>query len=523
MSGAPDSCAANRERGIRSGARPRVELEGIRKRFGRVVALDSVHLEVAPGEIHAIAGENGAGKSTLARILDGFMPADEGRMEIDGELYRPHSPRDAQARGIGMVHQHFMLIPTMTALENAILGDEPGRLGLLDRRKGRALFTEVGEQFGLDLDPDRRVERMSVGERQRLEILKVLWRGARLLILDEPTTVLTPQESRALFETMRRLATGGTSIILITHRLPEILEHADRVTILRRGQVVSSTSVQELDERELVRRMVGREPAAIDPAPRLAPGDVALVLRDVRDDAPSGEKPRLNGIFLQVREGEIVGVAGVEGNGQRELEMVITGMQSFRGEIRLRGVPIADQSPAQLRRLGLAHIPGDRREAGVIDGMTAAENLILGKQREPRFRRGIALDHDAIFAHARKRMKAFEVVPDEPAAPVRIFSGGNQQKLVLAREIEGNPPVLLAVHPTRGVDVATQEAIHQRILDLRDQRGACLLISSDLSEVLRLADRIFVLVRGQWRGEFARGAADEEALGLCMTGEDVRR
>jgi simple sugar transport system ATP-binding protein len=198
-------------------------------------------------------------------------------------------------------------------------------------------------------------------------------------------------------------------------------------------------------------------------------------------------------------------------------------MQSFRGEIRLHGAPIADQSPSQLRRLGLAHIPGDRREAGVIDGMTAAENLILGKQREPRFRRGIALDHDAIFAHARKRMKAFEVVPDDPAAPVRIFSGGNQQKLVLAREIEGNPPVLLAVHPTRGVDVATQEAIHQRILDLRDQRGACLLISSDLSEVLRLADRIFVLVRGQWRGEFARGQADEEALGLCMTGEDVRR
>jgi len=346
-----------------------------------------------------------------------------------------------------------------------------------------------------------------------------LWRGSRLLILDEPTTVLTPQESRALFETIRLLTDGGASVLLITHRLPEILEHAHRVTVLRRGKVVSSTSIEELDERELARRMVGREPAAIDPSPRLAAGDVALVLRDVREIPARGEVARLDGIFLQVREGEIVGIAGVEGNGQRELEMVIAGMQAYRGEIRLRGVPVADQSPAQLRRRGLAHIPGDRRESGVIDSMTAAENLVLGKQREPRFRRGIAVDRSAILAHARERMETFDVVPQEPSAPVRIFSGGNQQKIVLAREIEGNPAVLLAVHPTRGVDIATQEAIHRRILDLRDQRGACLLISSDLSEILRLADRIFVLVRGQWRGVFARGEADEEALGLCMTGE----
>lgn len=514
--------AVNRERAIGSGPRPRIRLENISKRFGHVVAVDSVDLEIAPGEIHALAGENGAGKSTLARIVDGLVHPDEGRMEIDGELYRPQSPRDAQARGIGMVHQHFMLIPTMTALENAILGDEPVRIGVLDRKTSRTLFKDVADRFGLELDPDRVVERMSVGERQRLEILKVLWRGSRLLILDEPTTVLTPQESGALFETIRRLADGGATVILITHRLQEILEHAHRVTVLRRGKVVSSARVDELNERELARQMVGREPAAIDPSPRLAPGDVALVLRDVREIPAPREQSRLNGIFLQVREGEIVGIAGVEGNGQRELEMVIAGMQAYRGEIRLRGVRVADQSPAQLRRLGLAHIPGDRREAGVIDGMTAAENLVLGRQREPRFRRGMALDRNAILAHARERMESFEVVPKEPAALLRIFSGGNQQKVVLAREIEGNPPVLLAVHPTRGVDIATQEAIHRRILDLRDHRGACLLISSDLSEILRLADRIFVLVRGQWRGEFARGEANEEALGLCMTGEDSR-
>ena len=514
--------AANRERSARSGARPRARLENISKRFGHMVAVDSVDLEIAPGEIHALAGENGAGKSTLARILDGLVHPDEGRMEIDGTLYRPQSPRDAQARGIGMVHQHFMLIPTMTALDNAILGHEPARMGVLDRKTSRTLIKDVADRFGLEIDPDRVVETMSVGERQRLEILKVLWRGSRLLILDEPTTVLTPQESRALFETLRRLAAGGAAVVLITHRLPEILEYAHRVTILRRGKLISTTPVNELNEQELARQMVGREPVAIDPSPRLSPGDVALVLRDVREVPAPRESARLNGIFLQVREGEIVGIAGVEGNGQRELERVIGGMQAYRGEIRLRGVRVADQSPAQLRRLGLAHIPGDRREAGVIDGMSAAENLLLGKQREPRFRHGLAFDRKAILAHARERMESFEIVPKEPSALVRIFSGGNQQKLVLAREIEGNPPVLLAVHPTRGVDIATQESIHRRILDLRDQRGACLLISSDLSEILRLADRIFVLVRGQWRGVFVRGDADEETLGLCMTGEDSR-
>jgi simple sugar transport system ATP-binding protein len=508
------------EPSLRRTKRTMVLLENISKRFGPVVALDSVDLDVAPGEIHAIAGENGAGKSTLARILDGLERPDTGRMHIDGERYRPRGPRDAELRGIGMVHQHFMLIPTMTALDNAILGDEPVHAaGMLDRKRSRQLFLDVAERYGLDLDPGRRVENMSVGERQRLEILKVLWRGARVLILDEPTTVLTPQESRALYETIHTLAQGGTSAILITHRLPEILEHADRVTILRRGKVVSTTSAGESSERELARQMVGREPAAIDPKPRLAPGDVALVLRDVREILPRREAPRLNGIFLQVREGEIVGIAGVEGNGQRELEMVITGMQPYRGEIRLRGTPIADLSPAKLRRLGLAHIPGDRREAGVIDGMTAAENLVLGKVRERRFRHGAALDRRAILGHARERIEAFAIVPENPSAPLRIFSGGNQQKIVLARETEGNPPVLLAVHPTRGVDIATQEAIHQRILDLRDHRGACLLISSDLSEVLRLADRIFVLVRGQWKGQFSRGGANEETLGLCMTGE----
>jgi ABC-type uncharacterized transport system ATPase subunit len=496
-----------------------VRMQGIVKRYPGVVAVDGVDFECRRGEIHALAGENGAGKSTLMKVLYGLTRPDAGAMELDGIPFAPTGPREALARGVGMVHQHFMLIPTFTALENAMLGEEPLRAHLaLDRDRCRRRLEETAERYGLDVAPAAKVEELSVGEKQRLEILKVLLRGARILVLDEPTAVLVPTEVRALFRTLRKLAAEGASIIFITHKLEEVVRGADRVTVMRRGRFVGTRPAAETDKTTLVRMMVGRDPAPRDPNPRGAPGEVLLRLRGVSEVPRREGAARLRSVDLDVRAGEIVGIAGVEGNGQRELVEIVAGLRPHRGTAEFRGRDLAGLDASALRRLGLAHVPEDRLLAGLIPSMTVAENLVLGKQRQRRFRSGLGFAPRAIQDYARERIAAFDVRPPSPALLGEALSGGNQQKLVIAREAEGDPAFLLAAHPTRGVDVGAQEAIHAKLLELRERGTAVLLVSADLSEILHLSDRILVLYAGGIAGEFACGEADEERLGTLMIG-----
>lgn len=496
---------------------PGIRLRGILKQYPGVTAVDHVDFECPQGEIHALAGENGAGKSTLMRILYGMTRPDAGTMELEGKPYAPAHPREALARGVGMVHQHFMLIPTFTVLDNAMLGDEPLRAGRLHRDAVRERLEETGARFGLELDPDTRVEDLSVGEKQRLEILKVLLRGARTLILDEPTAVLVPSEARALFSTVERLAADGSTVLFITHKLREVLEHAQRVTVMRRGAVVGTVKTGETDERGLARLMVGR-----DLAPRVAEtaaaiGEPVLTVNGAGD--PSNVSPRrLDEVSFEVRAGEIVAIAGVEGNGQRELGEMIAGLRPFQGEIRLAGESVRGRGPGALRRSGLAHVPEDRLHSGVVPGMTVEENLLLGREGERRFGRPWAFDGDAIRTYVAERVAAFDVRPPDGDAELGSLSGGNQQKVVMAREVEGTPRLLLAAHPTRGVDVGAAETIHDALLEFRAQGTGILLVSADLSEVLQLADRILVLYSGRINGDFARGQADEEDLGVRMIG-----
>jgi simple sugar transport system ATP-binding protein len=469
--------------------------------------------------VHAIAGENGAGKSTLMKILYGMARPDAGRMRVEGDRYSPAGPRQALARGVGMVHQHFMLIPTFTVVENAMLGREPLRWAAsLDRESARRSVRETADRYGLDLDPDARVEELSVGERQRLEILKVLMRGARILILDEPTAVLVPTETRSLFATIRGLAERGATVLFITHRLGEVFEHADEVTVLRRGRKVGSWQTREIDERSLARSMVGRDPAPKDATPRRESGAAVLRLQDVGELDRGQARKRLKRISLEVRAGEIVGIAGVAGNGQRELTEIVAGLRPFAGSAWLGETNIQGLGPGRLRALGLAHIPEDRTSEGIVAEMSLSENMLLGREWEGRFRRGLSFERRAIAAHARERIEAFDIRPPNPEALAGALSGGNQQKIVISREAEGSPRLLLAAHPSRGVDVGASEAIHGAILDLRDQGAAVLLVSADLSEVLRLSDRILVLYGGEIVGEYARGEADEEKLGVSMVG-----
>ena len=490
-------------------------IRGVTKRYPGVVALDSIDLEIGQGEIHAIAGENGAGKSTLARIVYGTTAPDTGTLELFGEPFAPRGPRDAMAAGVGLVHQHFMLVDTLTVAENAVLGSEPRRGPWLDRAEARRRILDVAGRFGLELDPDARVEDLSVGGKQRLEIAKVLMRGARLLILDEPTAVLAPAETQALFETTARLAADGATVIFVTHRLGEIVEHAHRVTVLRRGRKIATVETAGTGERELARLVVGRDPAPPRERSVRPPGEVVLEVSGVGERGDSAV-PRLADVSFAVRAGEIVGIAGVEGNGQRELVEAIAGLRPFRGRIEVDGRSVDGLGPAGVRRLGVAHVPEDRLAAGVVPPMTIAENLILG--REGRFRRGLAFDRPAIEAHARERILAFDVRPPEPAAVVATLSGGNQQKVVIAREAEGEPRLLLAAHPTRGVDVGATEAVHDALLSFRDRGAAVLLVSADLAEVRALADRVLVMYGGRIAGERGRAEADEETLGLLMVG-----
>jgi ABC-type uncharacterized transport system ATPase subunit len=502
-------------------AAPAVEMRGIDKRFGAVHANRSVDFAVARGHIHGLIGENGAGKSTLMSILYGFYTADAGEIRVGGRPVAINESRDAIRHGIEMVHQHFMLVEPMTVLENVILGAEGGRL--LRRRllAARAMLKRLSAEYGLDVDPDARVGDLPVGAQQRVEILKALYRGAEILILDEPTGVLTPQEAADLFRVLAALRAQGKTIILVTHKLREIMAITDRVSVMRAGRMVGERATAETSPEELGELMIGRKlTARLDKAPA-RPGAVALEVEGLSVRDAIGVQ-RVKDVSLAVRRGEIVGIAGVSGNGQTELLEALAGMRPFvAGRIRLGNMVLTPEQAADaagMRRLGVAHVPEDRLRTGLVPRFTARESAILGYHEDPAYARGPLLDWTRVERHTAALMARYEVRPALPRLRCSLFSGGNQQKLILARELERDPAVLLVGQPTRGVDIGGIDFIHRRLLAMRDQGKAILLVSVELDEILRLADRILVMFDGRLVGELPPEAADERRLGLMMAG-----
>ncbi len=498
---------------------PAVSLRGITRRFGPVVANDGVSLDLAPGDIHALVGENGAGKSTLMRVLYGLLPPDAGRIEVGGRPVRIQRPADAMRLGLGMVHQHFMLVDTLTVSENIVLGREPrGRLGGLRRAAAAAEVAALAERHRLPVDPRARVGELSVGVQQRVEILKALHHDARVLILDEPTAVLTPHEVDELFRVLRALNARGTTIVLISHKLAEVKALAHRVTVMRDGRVVGGGEAASLTPEAIAELMVGRPLAGLRPRAARPPGPPLLEVRRLEALDDRG-LPAVRGASLTVAGGEILGIAGVEGNGQRELVECIAGLRAPRGgEIVIAGRPVHGRSPRERFAAGLAHIPSDRLRRGLVPEMTVAENLVLGRHHERALGQGPLLSPRALAARATALLAEHDVRPPAPSLKAAQLSGGNQQKLIAARELTRGASVLLAAHPTRGVDLGAAEAIHQRLLAERDARRAVLLVSSDLTEILVLSDRVVVMYEGRLTHETRPAETDERTLGLYMTG-----
>jgi simple sugar transport system ATP-binding protein len=498
-----------------------LELRGITKRFGALTANDAVDLQLRRGEIHALLGENGAGKSTLMNVVYGMLSPDEGEILVDGRPTTVSSPRDAMSQGIGMVFQHFMLIPVMTVAENLVLGNEgSAKRGLLDVAGARRRTRELSEKYGLRVDPDARVADVSVGQQQRIEILRALDRGAKILVLDEPTAVLTAQETAELTEVLRGLRDAGTSIVFITHKLHEVLEVADRVTVLRRGKTIGTIDTAGADEASLARMMVGRDVVLrVDKEPG-RPGEPLLEIEDVHAIDDRG-LPAVAGVSLTVSAGEIVAVAGIDGNGQSELIDAIAGLRPVTsGSVRLKGNDITNCTPRAAREAGVGHIAEDRHARGLVLDFTLAENLALNDYRADT-KMGL-LNPRRMVDGARRLLSEFDVRGGEPGTPARSLSGGNQQKVVIAREVSGNPDALIAAQPTRGLDVGAIEFVHRRLLAERDAGRAILLFSLELEEVRALADRILVIYDGRIVGELPPTASDEE-LGLLMTGSGSAR
>jgi ABC-type uncharacterized transport system ATPase subunit len=517
---AAPAVGGSRHRARHEGSIVQLELRGITKRFPGVVANDRVDLQVEPGEVHGLLGENGAGKSTLMNILYGLYHADEGEIVVDGEVRSFEGPGDAIAAGIGMVHQHFMLVPVFTVAENITLGMEPTRgLGRLDRGAANRAVEELAQRSGLPVDPRATVEDLPVGLQQRVEILKALYREARLLILDEPTAVLTPQEADDLFEAIRAFVADGRSVIFISHKLREHRQIADKVSVLRRGRIVGTADPATATEQQLADLMVGRPvDLTVDRAPA-RPGEVVLRARGltVRDAL---DTPVVREVDLDVRAGEIVAIAGVEGNGQTPLVRAITGMEtSIEGTLEIGGAPLPGRTRKEVLRAGVGHIPEDRNLEGLIAGFSVAENLVLDLwDAEPFARRG-ALDFRAIGAHAQEQVEAYDIRTPSIHTTAGSLSGGNQQKVVVAREMHRDLDLLVASQPTRGVDVGSIENIHTNLVTKRDEGAAVLIVSSELDEVLALADRIAVMFRGRLLGPFETPIS-KEAVGLMMAGAD---
>ena len=497
-----------------------LELKGITKRFGPLVANDSIDLVVREGEIHALLGENGAGKSTLMNVLYGLYTPDEGQILVDGEPVEFTSPGDAMAAGIGMVHQHFMLVPTFTATENIVLGAElTTGGGFLDRRRARKRVEETSQRFGLAIPADTLVADLAVGVQQRVEIVKALLRDAKVLVLDEPTAVLTPAETDDLMRVMRELADAGTSIVFITHKLREVKAVADRITVIRRGKVVGEASPSASPE-ELAALMVGREVRLRVEKATAEPGDSVLTMSSVRVVDPSGTV-LLDGIDLDVRAGEVLAIAGVDGNGQTELTRSIVGLQRVdSGSVRIAGVDTTGRDIADVLALGVGYVPEDRLHDGLVGSFSIAENLVLDLVDSPAFASGPSVDRDAVRRNADDRISEFDIRTPSAQAAASTLSGGNQQKVVLAREMSRELKLLVVAQPTRGVDVGSQEFVHQRIVAERDRGAAVVLVSTELDEVRALADRIVVLYRGRIAGEVGPEATQEE-LGLLMAGAHI--
>ncbi|HLZ93739.1 MAG TPA: ABC transporter ATP-binding protein [Candidatus Dormibacteraeota bacterium] len=501
-----------------------VEMRGITKAWPGVVANDHVDLEVRNGEIHALVGENGAGKSTLMNVLYGLVRSDSGEILVNGKPARISGPRDAISLGIGMVHQHFMLIPVFTVGENVMLGREPvSGPDFYDRSRARAAIADLTKRYGLALDSDARTGELPVGLQQRAEIVKVLYRGANLLILDEPTGVLTPQESKELFAVLRDLVKSGKTIIFISHKLKEVLEISDRITVMRRGKVVGHLVTKDTNEEEIARAMVGRAVLLrVDKKPA-RPGAVTFRVENLGALSDRGVAA-LKGISFELRQGEILGVAGVEGNGQSELVEVLAGTRrASSGKIWLGEKDVTDFDARTERAAGIAHIPEDRRGAGLVLNFSIAENLILGRERDSPFSwHHVLLVLDAIRKWAARLVKEFDIRTPTIDVPARSLSGGNQQKIIVAREMASQPRVLLAAQPTRGVDIGAIEFIHRRIVAERDGGAAVLLVSAELDEIRSLSDRIAVLYEGKIVS-IEPGDAPEERLGLLMTGGGTAR
>jgi simple sugar transport system ATP-binding protein len=495
-----------------------LELRGTTKRFPGIVANDSIDFDLRAGEVHALLGENGAGKSTLMNILYGLYQADEGEIRVKGELVRMSSPREAIARGIGMVHQHFMLIPVMSVAENIVLGVEPKRdVILLDYEAARRRVQELATGFGFAIDPDALIHDITVGQQQRVEILKALYRSADILILDEPTAVLTPQESLELFEILRNLTRDGMSIIFISHKLNEVLDIADRVTVLRRGKRVETLPTQGATEASLARLMVGREVLLRVEKGAPDPKEPLLTVEDLHVKDERGIE-KVRGVSFDVRAGEIVGLAGVDGNGQSELIDAITGLRrADRGRVLVKGADVTTASARHHFDIGVGHIPEDRQRRGLVLDFSIAENIALHDYSKPPNARLGWLFPRRLIERARRLIKEFDVRGGSPRTKGGALSGGNQQKVILAREIDRDPRVLIAAQPTRGLDVGAIEFVHRRLVEERDEDRAVLLVSLELEEVLSLADRILVIYEGQIVGEFPP-TATEEALGVAMTG-----
>jgi ABC-type uncharacterized transport system ATPase subunit len=495
-----------------------VEMRGISKRFGEVLANDHISLAVPDRSIHAIIGENGAGKSTVMNILYGFYAADEGEILIDGEQRAINGPGDAIKLGLGMVHQHFMLVEPLTVTENIILGAEPTAGLSIDYRKARARVREISEQYGLKIDPDAHIANLSVGQQQRVEILKTLYRGARILILDEPTAVLTPQEVAEMFAILRGLRDQGKTIIIITHKLAEVLALSDNITVMRDGKVVGNLPTSEATAEGLARLMVGREVLLRVKKDEAKPRDAVLSVRGLTLLGVEGN-PVLDDVSFEVRGGETLGIAGVEGNGQTELIEILAGLRKATdGEVLLEGKSIDELDPRQRKLRGIAHIPEDRHRRGLLLTFDLAGNSILGVHRNHPISGAVLLNKDVIVERAERLVREYDVRPPRITLPARALSGGNQQKLIVAREFDIKPRLVLVAQPTRGVDIGATEFIHRKLIELRDAGAAVLLVSAELDEVLSLSDRVVVIYEGHLVGEVDPKSVSEEEIGLMMTG-----
>ena len=496
---------------------PLLELEGITKQFPGVLANDRIDLDLRKGEVHALLGENGAGKSSLMNILYGLYHPDEGEIRVNGEPIRISSPRDAIDRGIGMVHQHFMLIPVMTVAENIVLATEPRTGPFIDMEGAKQRVRDLSKRYGLAVDPDAKIQAITVAQQQRVEILKALYRGARILILDEPTAVLTPQESQELFEIIRSLKEQGESVIFITHKLNEVLEIADRISVLRRGKRVDTVPREGATEEALARLMVGREVLLRVQKKPAEPGEVLLQVEGLQVFDDRGLEA-CRGVGFEVRRNEIVGIAGVDGNGQSELIDALTGLRKpAAGRITVLGKDITGASTDDRLHEGLGHIPEDRQRRGLVLDFTLAENIALHDFDVAPYSRLGWLYPRRMVANARRLLQEFDVRGGGPQTAASSLSGGNQQKVILAREVSRAPQVLIAAQPTRGLDVGAIEFIHRRLIEQRDAGRGILLVSFELDEILSLSDRILVIYEGRIVGEYTPDVSEEE-LGIAMTG-----